>query len=74
MLKLIAKRDAVGKGVPGLKLPSLDIIQAANTLGCEGETVRRPEELSDTFEHTLDLGHPYVLDVLLGPTVPKTLD
>ena len=74
MLKLIAKRDDVGKGVPGLKLPSLDIIQAANRLGCEGATVRRSKKLSDAFEHALDLGSPYVLDILVGPTVPKTLD
>jgi thiamine pyrophosphate-dependent acetolactate synthase large subunit-like protein len=57
-----------------LELPGLDLIQAANSLGCEGETVRRSEELSDAFEHTLNLGRQYVLDVLVDPTVPKTLD
>jgi benzoylformate decarboxylase len=74
MLKLIVKRDHVGKGVPGLELPGSDIIQAAKRLGCEGETVRRSKKLSDAFEHALDLGSPYVLDILVGPTVPKTLD
>ena len=74
ILKLIAERDDVGEGVPGLDLPGLDIVQAAKSLGCEGETVRRPEELFDAFERALNLGRPYVLDVLVDPAVPKTLD
>ena len=74
ILKLIAERDDIGEGVPGLDLPGLDIVQAAKSLGCKGETVRRPEELSDAFERALDLGRPYVLDVLVDQTVPETLD
>jgi benzoylformate decarboxylase len=74
ILKLIAERDDVGEGVPGLDLPGLDIVQAAKSLGCEGETVRRSEELSDAFERALNLRRPYVLDVLVDPAVPKTLD
>ena len=57
-----------------MDLPGLDIVQAAKSLGCEGETVRRPEELSDAFERALGLGRPYVLDVLVDPAVPETLD
>jgi benzoylformate decarboxylase len=72
ILRLIAERDDVGEGVPGLDLPDLDIVQAAKSLGCEGETVRRPEELSDALQRALDLGRPYVLDVLVDPDVPKT--
>jgi benzoylformate decarboxylase len=73
ILRLIAERDEVGEGVPGLDLPDLDLVQAAKSLGCEGETVRRPEELSDAFERALDLGRPYLVDVLVDPDVPKTL-
>jgi benzoylformate decarboxylase len=74
ILKLIAERDDIGKGVPGLDLPGLDIVQAAKSLGCKGETIRRSEDLSDAFERALDLGRPYVLDVLVDPAVPETLD
>lgn len=74
ILKLMAERDDIGERVPGLDLPGLDIVQAAKSLGCEGETVKRPEELSDAFERALNLGRPYVLDVLVDPAVPETLD
>ncbi|MBV9455387.1 MAG: benzoylformate decarboxylase [Rubrobacter sp.] len=73
ILKLIAERDDIGQEVPGLDLPGLDIIGAAKSLGCEGETVQRPEELSDAFERALSVGRPYVLDVHVDPAVPKTL-
>src|SRR5829696_416472 len=39
ILRLIAERDELGEGVPGLDLPDLDILQAAKSLGCEGERV-----------------------------------
>jgi benzoylformate decarboxylase len=73
ILRLIAQRDDIGEGVPGLDLPGLDIIGAAKSLGCEGETVQHPKELSNAFEHALSIGRPYVLNVLVDPTVPKTL-
>ncbi len=74
ILKLIAERDDVGEGVPGLDLPDLDILQAAKSLGCEGERVERPEELSDALERTLGIGHPYVLEILVDPDVPKSIE
>ena len=73
ILRLIAERDEVGEGVPGLDLPDLDILQAAKSLGCEGERVERPEELSDALERTLGIGHPYVLEILVDPDVPKSM-
>jgi benzoylformate decarboxylase len=73
ILRLISERDDVGEGMPGLDLPDLDIIGAARSLGCEGETVERPEELSDALQHALNVGRPYVLNVLVDPDVPKTL-
>ncbi len=73
ILKLVAERDEIGEGVLGLDLPGLDIVGAARSLGCDGETVRDPEELSDAFERAANLGRPYVLNVLVDPDVPKTL-
>jgi benzoylformate decarboxylase len=73
ILRLIAERDDVGEGVPGLDLPDLDILQVAKSLGCEGERVERPEELSDALERTLGTGHPYVLEILVDPDVPKSI-
>jgi benzoylformate decarboxylase len=73
ILKLIAERDDLGDRVPGSDLPGLDIVQAARSLGCEGASIERPEELSEAFVRALDVGHPYVLEVLVDPDVPKAL-
>jgi benzoylformate decarboxylase len=74
ILKLIGDREDVREGVPGLDLPGLDIVGAARSLGCEGETVERSEELSDALERAFGIGRPYVLDVLVDPDVPGTLE
>ena len=73
ILRLLGERDDIGDQVPGLDLPDLDITGAAKSLGCEAETVERPEELSDAFERALKAERPYLLDVLVDPDVPKTL-
>jgi benzoylformate decarboxylase len=73
ILRLIAERDDIGEGVPGLDLPGLDVVGTAKSLGCDSETVRSSEELSGAFERALSVGRPYVLNVLVDPTIPKTL-
>jgi benzoylformate decarboxylase len=73
ILKLLCERDDAGERIPGLDLPDVNIVQAARSLGCEGEQIERPEELSDAFERALNAGRPYVLDVLVDPDHPKTL-
>jgi benzoylformate decarboxylase len=73
ILRLLSERDDIGDQVPGLDLPDLDIIGAAKSLGCDGEKIEHPKELSDAFERALGSGRPYVLDVLVDPDVPKTL-
>jgi len=74
ILRLLGELSGVGEGVPGLDLPGVDVVKAAESLGCEGETVRHPEELSDAFERAFDTGRPYVLNVLVDPGVPEALD
>ncbi len=71
ILRLLGEPD--GEGVPGLDLPDLDILGLARSLGCKGEMVERPEELSEAFERALNAGRPYVLNVLVDPAIPKTL-
>jgi benzoylformate decarboxylase len=73
ILRLLGELGGIGEGVPGLDLPGIDIIGAARSLGCEGETVDNPEELSDALKRALKVGNPYVLNVLVDPDVPKTL-
>ena len=73
ILRLIGERDDVGEGLPGMDLPGVDIVGAARSLGCEGETVDRPEELSDALERALKTERPYILNVLVDPDFPKTL-
>jgi benzoylformate decarboxylase len=72
ILRMLGEREGVGEGVPGLDLPDIDIVGAAKSLGCEGASVERPEELSEALDRALNCGHPYVLDVLVDPEVPKT--
>jgi benzoylformate decarboxylase len=73
ILRLIGERDDVGEGLPGMDLPGVDIVGAARSLGCEGETVDRPEALSDALERALKAERPYVLNVLVDPDFPKAL-
>ncbi|MCA1738276.1 MAG: hypothetical protein LC740_05435 [Actinobacteria bacterium] len=73
ILKLLGERDDIGDKVPGLDLPDVNIVQAARSLGCEAASVERSEELSGAFEHALNTGRPYVLDVLVDPDIPKSL-
>jgi benzoylformate decarboxylase len=73
ILRLVGERGGVGKGVPGLDLPDVDIVGAAKSLGCEGETVNGPEGLEEAFGRAFRAGRSYVLNVLVDPDVPKTL-
>lgn len=73
ILRLLGQREGVGEGVPGLDLPNVDVVGAARSLGCEGESVKSPEELSGALERALKAECPYVLNVLVDPNVPKTL-
>ncbi|MDP8951301.1 MAG: thiamine pyrophosphate-dependent enzyme, partial [Actinomycetota bacterium] len=73
ILRLLGERDGAGVGVPGLDLPDVDIVGAAKSLGCEGETVSGPEGLEEAFGRAFEAGRSYILDVLVDPDVPKTL-
>jgi benzoylformate decarboxylase len=61
------------EGLPGMDLPGLNIVGLARSLGCEGEMVEHPGELTDAFNHAFEAGRPYVVEVLVDPEVPKTL-
>jgi benzoylformate decarboxylase len=67
-------RDSLGiGGVPGLDLPGLDILRTAEGLGCKGERVEIPEDLHTALERALNVGEPYVLDVLVDTSVPPLI-
>ena len=70
ILKLLGQ---TGSEAPGLDLPNLDVLGMARSLGCEGETVKRPEDLDDALQRALGAGRPYVLDVHVDPAFPRTL-
>ena len=61
------------EGLPGMDLPGLDIVGLARSLGCEGETVEHPGELTDAFDRAFEGRRPYVVEALVDPEVPKTL-
>jgi benzoylformate decarboxylase len=60
--------------IPGLDLPGLDLVRAAETFGCKGERVERAEELPEALEWALRTGHPTLLDVLVSKQVPELLE
>jgi benzoylformate decarboxylase len=68
-------RDAIGIGdtVPGLDVPGLDFVRVAEGFGAGGETVEEADELPEALRRGLEAGRPYLLDVLVDPTVPKLL-
>jgi benzoylformate decarboxylase len=72
-LRLLGEREDIGKGVPGLDLPGVNIVGLARDLGCEAASVESPGELPDALEHAFAAGRPYVLNVLVDPNVPKAL-
>ena len=74
ILRLLGEMGGAGEGVPGLDLPELDIVGAARSLGCEGASVNSPEELPDALESALNARRPYVLNVLVDPNIPKSLE
>ncbi len=72
VLKLLGQADNI-EGVPGLDLPTLDIIGMARSLGCEAETVGEPEDLPGALDRALRSVRPYLVNVLVDPTFPKSL-
>jgi len=74
ILRLLGEMGGAGEGVPGMDLPELDIVGAARSLGCEGASVDSPEELPDALESALNARRPYVLNVLVDPNIPKSLE
>jgi benzoylformate decarboxylase len=72
---LKAFRDSVGIGdtVPGLDVGEVDYVRVAEGLGVSGETVEEPDELPGALKRGLNAGRPYLLDVVVDPTVPTLL-
>jgi benzoylformate decarboxylase len=68
-------RDVLGAGekVPGLDVPGIDIVSVARGFGVEGEMVEKAEALGPAVERALGAGHPYLLNVVVDPEVPKLL-
>ena len=72
---LKAFRDSVGIGdtVPGLDVGDVDYVRVAEGLGVSGETVETPAELPGALKRGLNAGRPYLVDVIVDPTVPTLL-
>lgn len=60
-------------GVPGLDVPGIDLVSVARGLGVAGETVARPEALAGALERALSGERPYLVNVIVDPTVPSLL-
>ena len=68
-------RDAIGAGdtVPGLDVVGIDFAGVARGLGVDGELVEEDGDLLPAFKRALNAGGPYLLDVVVDPTVPELL-
>ncbi len=68
-------RDAIGIGdsVPGLDVPGIDFLEVARGFGAGGERVKKAEDLEGALRRAFAAGRPYLLHVLVDPTVPKLL-
>src|SRR5918993_2823153 len=68
-------RDAIGidDTVPGLDVPGIDFVRVAEGFGAGGETVEEAAELPEALRRGLEVGRPYLLDVVVDPAVPKLL-
>lgn len=69
-------RDMLGAGdsVPGLDLPGLDLVRAAETFGCYGERVEHAEDLPEALKRAFQTGRPVLLDVLVSKEVPGLME
>jgi benzoylformate decarboxylase len=68
-------RDAIGidDTVPGLDVSGIDFLDIAGGFGAGGERVEKAEDLKGALRRAFAAGRPYLLDVLVDPTVPKLL-
>jgi benzoylformate decarboxylase len=68
-------RDDIGAGdeVPGLDVPGINFVEAAKSLGCEGETVEEAQHLRGALTRAFDAGRPYLVDVVVSEEVPRLL-
>lgn len=72
VLKLIAEREELGGQVPGADLPRLDIEGMAKSLGCRAVTVEHHGALGKALERAFAERGPFVVNVLVDPSTPKS--
>ncbi|MDQ3973534.1 MAG: thiamine pyrophosphate-dependent enzyme, partial [Actinomycetota bacterium] len=65
------QRDDDGDGAAD-RQPGLRYDEVVTALGGAGETVQRPSDLAPAFERGLAAGVPYLVNVLIDPTVSYT--
>ncbi len=73
ILKAFGEMMGIGRGVPGLDLPGIDLVGLAHSLGCAAEAVSRPDELAAALRRGLDAGQPYLVDIHVDPAVPPLM-
>jgi benzoylformate decarboxylase len=75
-LKSFADFTQVGRNVPGMELPALDIVKLAEGYAVPAEQVDRPEQLEPLLEEALQADHPRLINVKLagGPTKCMGMD
>ncbi|MDP8974376.1 MAG: benzoylformate decarboxylase, partial [Actinomycetota bacterium] len=68
-------RDAIGidDSVPGLDVSGIDFLDIAGGFGAGGERVEETEDLEGALQRAFAARRPYLLDVIVDPTVPKLL-
>ena len=69
ILKSFASLTGAGEGIPGLDLPGLDPAGIARAFGVPAETVEDPADLEARLSKAIAADGPYLLNVVVDPTV-----
>jgi len=62
-LKSFCDFTHVGRNVPGMELPGIDMVKIAQGYGMAAEEVDRPEELEPILRQSFDLPGPRLISV-----------
>ena len=62
-LKAFCDFTKVGRNVPGVEIPHIDMVKLAQGYGMAAQEVDRPEDLPSVLEEAFALKHPYLISV-----------
>jgi benzoylformate decarboxylase len=65
-LKSFCDFTKVGRNVPGMNLPAIDMVKIAEGYGMRACNVERPEELAPALRQAFGSSHPWLISVTIA--------